>query len=180
MMRHATCCVSFVLMAGSARATTVVPADLAELSRDARAIAVGRVASIAPRWIDDRRSIETLVTLDVDRYLKGDLGEALQFRTPGGRIGALRSIMVGAPEFVVGQRVVVFLGARGPSVPHLLGLGQGVYRVVQAAAGWLVTPPVLEAAAAGSTPIVRGDPARRAVALDVFEERVRRLTGGVR
>ena len=45
-------------------------------------------------------------------------------------MGRYRSIFVGAPEFAVDQRVVVFLGARGPSVPYVLGLSQGVYRIV--------------------------------------------------
>src|SRR5215471_20791629 len=81
------------------RATVVVPADLGELSRDARAIAVGRVVAVNGRWTDDRRTIETIVTLDVDLYLKGSLGSTLQFRVPGGQLGRFRSIVVGAPEF---------------------------------------------------------------------------------
>ena len=111
-------------------ATVVVAADLGELARDARAIARGRVVAVDARWTDDRRTIETLVTLDVDGYLKGALGETLQFRVPGGELGRFRSVVVGAPEFAVDQRVIVFLGARGPMVPYILGLNQGVYRIV--------------------------------------------------
>ena len=39
-------------------ATVLVPVDLTELSRDARAIVRGRVVALDPRWSDDRRSIE--------------------------------------------------------------------------------------------------------------------------
>src|SRR5262245_53368387 len=89
---------------GAARptATVVVAADLAELAREARAIPRGRVVAVEGRWTDDRRTIETLVTLDVDEYLKGTLGDTLQFRVPGGELGRFRSVVIGAPEFAVG------------------------------------------------------------------------------
>lgn len=161
-----------------ARATVLIPADLAELSRDARAIVRGRVAELGVQWTDDRGSIETIVTLEVESYLKGALGPTLRFRVPGGELGRFRSIVVGAPEFTIDQHVIVFLGARGPSVPYVLGLSQGVFRLVRAAddPGWLVAPPTLFPAAGGlAVPIVRGDPTRRAIRLDDFEQRVRAL-----
>jgi hypothetical protein len=165
-----------------ANATTLVPADLGELSRDAIAIARGRVVSVDTQWTDDRRSIETLVTLDVADYLKGDLGSTLQFRVPGGQLGRFRSIVVGAPEFTEDEHVIVFLGSRGPSIPHLVGFSQGVYRVVPAATsrGWIVTPPAIFPSASGTHAIVRGDPARTPLPLAEFEQRVRALAGGGR
>jgi hypothetical protein len=76
----------------------------------------------------------------------------------------------------VGQRVVVFLGARGPSIPHLVGFSQGVYRLVAARdGGWTVTPPPIAASTAGAQPIVRGDVTRTTVPLADFESRVRAL-----
>ena len=171
-----------VLLAAPARATTIIPADLGELSRDARAIVRGRVAALDAQWTEDRGTIETIVTLEVEHYIKGALGQSLRFRVPGGDLGRFRSIVVGAPEFVVDERVVVFLGAYGPSVPHVLGLSQGVFRIVRAGAdaAEFVTSPAMMAAAAGSVRIVRGDPSRRPLALDDFEERVRVLARGAR
>jgi hypothetical protein len=178
-MRSFLWCPVLVLLALPARATVLVPADLGELSRDARAIAYGRVAALDAQWSDDRGTIETVVTLDVDHYFKGALGSTLRFRVPGGELGRLRSIVVGAPEFAVDQHVVVFLGARGPSVPFVLGLSQGVFRVVPGNDdGWVVTPAATLAAA--SARIVRGDPARRAVPLSDFEQRVRALAAGAK
>ena len=173
----------FLAIAAPARATVIVPADLGELSRDAIAIARGRVAAINTQWTDDRGTIETIVTLEVESYLKGAFGPVLRFRVPGGELGRFRSIVVGAPEFAVDQRVVVFLGARGPSVPFILGLSQGVFRISRATdnSGWLVTSPVLTGSATGAaTRLVRGDPARRAVALGDFEQSVRALAGGAK
>lgn len=172
--------IALVTGAGTSVATTLLPADIGELSRDAAAIVVGRVTSLDACWTDGHHAIETLVTLEVDTYLKGDFGRAFQFRVPGGQIGRLRSVTVGAPAFALDQRVVVFLGAHGPSVPYVLGLGQGVFRVTREGADWLVTPPAIEPIVVGAVPIVRGDGARTPVALALFEQRVRALVGRVR
>jgi len=165
-------------LAGPAEATIVVPADLGELARDARAIALGRVARVDGRWTDDRRTIETIVTLDVESYWKGSLGPVLRFRVPGGDLGRYRSVVVGAPQFAVDDRVVVFLGARGPMVPYVLGLNQGVFRVAAAGNGAAVVTPPPMLPAAQATRIVRGDPSRRQLGLAEFEQRVRTLAGG--
>lgn len=145
-----------LLVAVPAFATVLVPADVGELTRAARAVARGRVVRVDARWSDDHRSIETLVTLDVDSYLKGALGATVQFRVPGGQLGRYRSVFVGAPEFGVGDYVVVFLGAQGPAIPYVLGLNQGVFRL---------TP------ANGRGSMVRS------MTLDAFERQVRALSG---
>lgn len=171
-----------LLWTAGAGATVVVPADLGELSHDAIAIVRGRVARIDTQFTEDRGTIETLVTLEVESYLKGALGQIVRFRVPGGELGRLRSIVVGAPEFAVDQRVVVFLGARGPSIPYIVGFNQGVFRVVRAAddSGWLVTPPANLPTAGASVRIVRGDQNRRPLPLADFEQKVRALAGGAR
>jgi hypothetical protein len=169
-------------LTSAAGATVLIPADLGELSREALAIARGRVAALDARWTEDRGTIETIVTLEVESYLKGSLGSTLRFRVPGGELGRFRSIVVGAPEFAIDQRVVVFLGATGPSVPHVLGLNQGVFHMARAAdaSGWFVTSPVLMPATSGNVRVVRGDPSRRAIALADFEQTVRVLAGGAK
>ena len=181
-MRTLVLCSLLLALTLPARATVLIPADLGELSRDALAIARGRVAALDAQWTEDHGTIETIVTLEVESYLKGSLGSTVRFRIPGGELGRFRSIVVGAPEFAVDQRVVVFLGARGPSVPFVLGLNQGVFRVSRAAdnSGWFVTSPVLLPAAAGALRIVRGDPSRRPVALGDFEQTVRGLARGAK
>jgi hypothetical protein len=179
--RLALVLVATACLASAVRATTLVPADVGELARDAVVIARGRVVAVDGRWTDDHRSIDTIVTLDVERYLKGAFGSTIQFRVPGGELGRFRSIVVGAPEFAVDDRVVIFLGARGPTVPYVLGLSQGVFRLVPAAdrSGWLVTPPPIFPSTTTAR-IVRGDATRRPLALADFEDRVRTLAGGAR
>jgi len=159
-----------------ASATVLLPTDLNDLSHDAVAIARGRVVAVDPQWLDGRRGIETLVTLETETYLKGSLGATVQFRVPGGSLGRFRSIVVAAPQFAIGQRVIVFLGSRGPTVPYVLGLSQGVFRLVQTSQGdWMVTPPAIVPVADG--PIVRGNLSLRPAALADFERQVRALAG---
>ena len=165
-------------------ATVYVAADLATLTSEARAIAHGRVVATEARWTEGRRAIETLVTVEVEDYLKGDLGQAITLRVPGGEMGPYRSIMLGAPRLAPGDDVIVFLSGAAPAIPHLLGLAQGVYRVSQdSATQRLVTPEVLRvpgAEAIGGARVVRGDPSRRPMTLDAFEQHVRALAGAAR
>jgi hypothetical protein len=175
-MRAVLITIALSLLSSAARATVVVPADLSELSHDAVAIARGRIAAVEPQWKDGRRGIETLVTLETETYLKGSLGGVVQFRVPGGSLGRFRSIVVGAPQFTIGQRVILFLGSRGPTVPYVLGLSQGVFRLAQSVQGdWMVTPPPIVPALDG--PIVRGNLSLRPSPLADFERQVRVLAG---
>ncbi len=161
-----------------ADATIVVPADFAELVREARVVVHGRVVRVAGLWADGRRRVDTLVTLEAVEYFKGDFGTIVTVRVPGGELGRYRSIVVGAPVFEAGDEVVLLLGARGPSVPYVLGLSQGVYRVVArpGTGEKLVVPPPLVAGVDAAV-VRRGDPARRPVTLTQFGNEVRRLAG---
>src|SRR3954447_3039623 len=163
-------------------ATVIIPADVGELSRDAIAIVRGRVAAVDSRYTEDRGTVETIVTLEAESYLKGALGQVVKFKIPGGELGRYRTIVVGTPSFAVDQRVIVFLGAQGPSVPYIVGFNQGVFRLARAVdnSGWIVTPPAMLPASGPSVAIVRGDTARRPLPLADFEQRVRALAGAAR
>jgi len=184
MMRTLTCLLAAVLLlpAAAVHATVYVSADLGELTTEARAIAYGRVIGLEAQWLEGRRSIETLVTIDVETYVKGDLGRTVTLRVPGGQMGPYRSVMLGAPTFVEGEQVVVFLAAAGPAIPHLVGLAQGVFRVRTdvATGARLVTPEIVRmpgAAALEPVRVVRGDASRRRVPLAAFLQEIRALAG---
>jgi hypothetical protein len=164
-------------LSSTAGATVLVPADLTELTRDATAIVHGRVVDVRAEWTEGRRAIDTYVTVAVATYLKGDLGSAVTLRVPGGRMGAYRSFIVGAPIFNVGDEVVLFLGSQGPSVPYVLGLSQGVYRVRtdRESGRRTVIPPALISPEAEPVRLVRGDPNRPAPTLERFAADVRAI-----
>jgi hypothetical protein len=163
-------------------ATVIIPASLADLVTGARAIVHGHVVAIEPRWADGRRQIETLVTIRVEEYLKGDLGGEVTFKVPGGQMGPYRRVVVGAPTFREGDEIVVFLSAQGPAVPWISGLNQGVFRVAQNAAGVKVVIPGVSLTAGENAAVVRGQSLRERPALRAFSEQVRVLAreGGAR
>jgi hypothetical protein len=157
----------------AASAMVVVPAEFSEIVTGSDLVVHGRVVAIRPQIVGDRRTIETVITVAVVDALKGQPGETVYFRVPGGQVGAYRRVMIGAPEFAAGEEVVLFLKGRAPGVPYPFGLSQGVYRVVRGAAGQtLVTPPMV-ADAPGR--VVRGDLSRRPIELSVFARNVREI-----
>ena len=172
-----------VLLAGVHTGATVhAPAEWSELVVAARAIAHGRIIDVRAHAAADRRRVETLVTLQVATYLKGHWGPTVTFRVPGGQIGRYRTVVPGAPRFVLGEEVVLLLGAQGPSIPHVLGLSQGVFRVYRDTQSGerRVTPVPIEGAGEEWTPVVRGDPSRGPLALTDFARGIQRILGAPR
>jgi hypothetical protein len=169
-------------IAAPLRATVVVPADFAELTVEAGAIAHGRIVRVEARQ-DERLRVERIITLQVLEYFKGGWGNVVQFRMPGGTFGRYQTVMIGAPDFAEGDEVVLFLGARPeddrdrPAHPYVIGMHQGVYRVVadQATGRRMVTPPlVLGAGVEGTSPAPtkRGDVNRVPIELREFQGRI--------
>jgi hypothetical protein len=158
------------------RATVIVPVEFRELVTIAPVIVHGRVVDVRSDWVDGRRSVETFVTVEAAEYLKGNLGERLTFKVPGGRLGRYRTVFVGAPEFQDGDEVILFLKSSGPSYPYIIGLSQGAFRVVADARSGrrMVTTPIVMAKGAGDPePVVRGDVTRKPLAIEAFRDAVR-------
>ena len=116
--------------------------------------------------------------MQVLESLKGSssAGAAVTFRVPNGQVGRYRRVVVGAPEFIEGDEVVVFLQGQPPAMPTLFGLSQGVYRVTRdAAARAIVMPPPVAARGPGAERVVRGDPVRRPMPVEAFAREVRTI-----
>jgi len=166
-------CVAW-LAPGRVQATVVLPADFAELVSGSQLVVHGRVALVRAQEINGRRSIETIVTVAVADVLKGQPGGTVTFRIPGGEVGRYRRVTVGAPQLAAGDEIVIFLRGSPPMLPTVFGLNQGLYRVVRGADGRaLVTPPMVTTSGPDAARIVRGDPARQPVPIDVFARAVR-------
>jgi hypothetical protein len=157
-------------------ATVLLPIEFRELVTTAPVIVHGQVVDVRSGWVDGRRAIETFVTLEVAEYLKGNLGEHVTLKVPGGQLGRYRTVLVGAPAFATGDEVVLFLKTDGPSFPFIVGLSQGVFRIVtdRQTGRRVVAPPVVMGTGnADAVRIVRGDPARKPVPIDMFRDSVR-------
>lgn len=154
-------------------ATVLLPAEFRQVVNGADLIVYARVTRTDVRQSDDRKHVDTLVTLQAGTYLKGTGGQTLIISVPGGTVGRFRNVTVGAPHFNVGEEAVFFLNTRDRELPAIFGLNQGVFRVSREAQTQrrLVTPPVLSRTA-GPEPVVRGDPARKPLALEAFGAQV--------
>jgi hypothetical protein len=181
MSRSLLSCASALalLLSATPSATVTVPADLATLVAGASVIAHAHASVVEARVVSGRRAIERVVTFQVERYFRGDLGAEIRVIVPGGDLGPYRTVMIGAPHFRQGDEVVLFLLHRGTEPPHILGLSQGVYRVItDGANGRRVVVPAIALPAAGSAePVVlrRGDRSRRPTPLAEFAATVERL-----
>ncbi len=167
-------CALVCSLATSVHATVTLPTDLNTLVAEAFAIAHGRVVDVRSRPSGDGIKIETLVTLQVRTYLKGDLGEEVTFLVAGGTLGRYRSVVIGAPKFAEGQEVVLFLGARPPAFPYVLRLAQGVFHVKldeRTGQRSIARLPLL--GGPGSPPVVRGAAENRPMSLTSFSALVR-------
>ena len=172
LMRRSLFIVIFIELATlAADATTVVPLSVEQLVNESEAVVYGRVADVRAQWTADRRFIESVVTIEILRGIKGSAAEAISFTTPGGQVGRYLNVIPGAPSFARGDLAVFFLTAQGPRLPVTTGLTQGIYRVQRDASSgeMLVVPPALEQRGR----IVRGDTRRKPVPLSVFEGTVR-------
>ena len=162
------------LTAVPVHATVIVPAELREVVNGSDLIAYGRVAATTVEWSDDRKRIDTIVSLQVGTYLKGNAGSTLVFKVPGGQIGRFRNVMVGAPQFAVGEEAVIFLTARGDGHPFVFGLNQGVFRVrLDGQSRRIVIPPALLAVRSEPETVVRGT--ARPLALETFGAHVQTI-----
>ena len=91
------------------------------------------------------------------------MGTRLTFKVPGGQLGRYRTVFVGAPTFQAGDEVVVFSEIERAVVPFIVGLSQGLFRVVSDAASGrrFVTPPAVVAKPGVDERVMRGDATRR-------------------
>jgi hypothetical protein len=134
------------LAALPAAASTFLHMSRAELVAAADAVVVGRVASVESFWTDSGRLIVTEATVTVERTVVGQAPAQLVIRTAGGTVDKYSVEAHGFPEFVAGQRLLVFLraAASGEARWEVVGYRQGQYRILRDAAGRDLAVPAVE------------------------------------
>jgi hypothetical protein len=162
--------------AASLRADLAIPADFRTVVNDASLIVRGAVTDV--RCVDvPGAGIDSIATIAIENVLKGHASGFAYVRVPGGVINGKRFVMIGAPNFRVGQRAFLFLR---PGVTDAafrpIGLTMGVYPIQLEARTHrlLVEPPVLAGRTTGSSgAVVRGDRRRQSLSVPDFESVVR-------
>jgi hypothetical protein len=99
-----------VVTARSAGATAFVPLPIDDLARSSTAVIAGTVQGVEP--VERAGRIFTEVTVAVEETVKGDVGTRLTLTEPGGVIGGRREVVLGVPQFAVGERVLLFVAQR--------------------------------------------------------------------
>jgi hypothetical protein len=156
-------------------ATTYAPTDFAELVNGASTIVHARVVAARADWVDGRMRVDTFVTLEVERYFKGDLGSEVVIQVPGGELGRYRDVVIGAPRLTPGDEVILFLNQRGARFPYVLGLSMGVFRVRHDASLALVSPaPASADPNGGARRIARGSASQAPVSMATFAAEITR------
>lgn len=118
-------------------ASNVRPLNPREIADLAGQVLVGHVAEVRSYWTGTPRRIESEVRFEGVEYLKGRLAtSSAEFRlvVPGGTVGGMQMRIADAPEFVVGQKWVLFLLPSYKTFP-VVGLNQGAFRITADAAG---------------------------------------------
>ena len=156
-------------------ATVLLPADFKDIVAGSQIIVHGRVVDVRAEWTDDRRQIESYVTIAPSSFYRGTATQTVTFRVPGGQVGRYRQVTVGSPQFVPGEEAIVFLRARGPAVPQVFGLSQGIFRVrIDERTGRrTVILPILMARGATAERVSRGSRVRQPMAIDAFAAQLR-------
>ena len=158
-----------------ALATVLLPADFREVAAGSQIIVHGRVVDVRSEWVEGNTRIDSFVTIAASSFYRGAPAQTVTFRVPGGQVGRYKAVMVGAPTFTVGEEAVLFLNAKGPAVPNVFGLNQGVFRVrVDSRTGRrMVVPPPVMARSSEPERVRRGARTRQPIALEVFSAQVK-------
>jgi Matrixin/FG-GAP-like repeat/Fibronectin type III domain len=113
-------------------ATTAVMLSNEQIIISSRVIIVGEVESVKAQWEVNHPIINTYVKIHITEILKGRLqGGQIVLKQLGGTVGDTSMRIYGAPEYRVGQRVLLFLNTASDGTLHVAHLFQGKYDVKQ-------------------------------------------------
>jgi hypothetical protein len=117
-------------------AATLQVLNLDTMTAESSAVVHGRITSTHTDWSDSQhKMVLTFYTVQADRYVKGNLGAAFEIVEPGGVIGNRSTVVPGAPEFKVGEELVLFVWTDSVRGRHqAIGFDQGAFRVQRDAA----------------------------------------------
>jgi hypothetical protein len=134
------------LVANAAFATTLIKADLGQLTRSSDAVVIGKVNAVQSRFSSDGLKIITDAEIQVSQTLKGQVEGTIVVMQPGGEVGEVGQHVAGTARFAAGEQVAVFLEKRGTRF-FVTGMVQGKFKVEKSPDGktWVVPPREVDA-----------------------------------
>jgi hypothetical protein len=122
-----------ILLAPSARATTLVRLSLEQLSQAATLVVRGRVLAEESRWNEAHTQIVTLATVQVTQSVKGAPPAFVTIAQPGGTVGNVHLRVAGTVYFSPQDEFYFFLEPDPAEASRflLVGMLQGAFRIVR-------------------------------------------------
>ena len=137
---HRSLIASLLLVAAIAaapgHATTMLPRSVEDLARASAHVVRATTISTHAAW-DAQRRIVTTVRLRAIESLSGRIAAGTEFEVQhlGGIVDGIEMTVIGAPEFPIGEEVVLFLAPNGRGSLETVSLAQGKLEVIRDAAG---------------------------------------------
>jgi signal peptidase I len=103
--------------------------SLERLSTGSEKIVVGDVVGMESRYLEPGQGIHTFVTIRVEEIVKGDVGDEIVLRVPGGTVGDATMVVEHAPYFDVGEKVLVFVTRQVDGQDIVYNADNGKYTV---------------------------------------------------
>jgi hypothetical protein len=128
------------MLAGSSAATTYIPPASRELLDTADAVVLATVSHLESVATYDGSQIATEITLRVHEAYKGaKAGEELVLREIGGTVGSERQWLYGAPEYALGETVLVYVrkAPDGTLRTHHMSFGKRSAEIARDGRVWL-------------------------------------------
>jgi len=119
------------ILAVPAFATTGARLNLEQLVQRADLIVQGQVQSVYCQWDQESRLVFTYISIRVDDPLKGERRQWVLVRQVGGSVGTIQMSVAGAPQFHSGEMAIVFLKRQDDSTFQVVGMNQGLYKIVE-------------------------------------------------
>lgn len=109
-----------------ASSSIMIKLSIEELVAQSDWIVVGVVTEKESSWNTQHSQINTLVTLAVEEWVKGEPeGNEIVITMPGGQVGGVSQRVEDAPDFLIDEEVLVFLKSQGGDVVSVVGGWQG-------------------------------------------------------
>jgi len=120
-----------LLLVSMSRSSIVFKLEGTTLAEEADLILIGLVKEGVSEEIKEEGGIFTFTTLAVQEVIKGPVISEIVIKEMGGTVGRRASMVLGAPRFFKGEKVLVFLRNTGGGFFSVLGLSQGKFSIVK-------------------------------------------------
>ncbi len=136
MRKHLECsCLHFIVLTFSliffptlSFSSLMLQMDHEDLTIQSDAIVLGKVLSVESKWDEEKNTIFTFITIEVEKSVKGEVEETVTIRQPGGSINNIALRVDGTPAFSSEEEVLLFLLKRAEGF-SVTGWSQGKFTV---------------------------------------------------